>query len=111
MPIKYWDEAFRTMGFLINRLPTPTLDGKSTIQVLFNIPPDYSILRVFGCACYTNTRPFNSHKLNFHSIPSTFLGYNLNHEGYKCLDPNGKIIISKDVIFDKLAFPFTCKTK
>ena len=34
------------------------------------------------------------------------MGYNLNHKGYKCLDSNGKLYISKDVIFDETTFPF-----
>ena len=34
------------------------------------------------------------------------MGYNLNHKGYKCLDSNGKLYISRDVIFDETTFPF-----
>ena len=56
--------------------------------------------------CYPNLRTFNHHKLQFGSIPCTFLGYSLNHKGYKCLSPNGNILISCDVIFDEHAFSF-----
>ena len=34
------------------------------------------------------------------------MGYNLNHKGCKCLDPNGRMFISRDVIFDEFSFPF-----
>ncbi|KAL6336283.1 hypothetical protein AAG906_014452 [Vitis piasezkii] len=34
------------------------------------------------------------------------MGYSLNHKGYKCLDSNGKLYISRDVIFDETTFPF-----
>ena len=61
---------------------------------------------MFGCACHPSTHPFNKHKLQFRSTVCTFIGYNLNHKGYKCLDSNGKLYISRDVIFDETTFPF-----
>ena len=106
IPLKYWDEAFRTVVFLHNRLPTPILKQKCPLELLFKTKTNYSFLKVFGCACYPNTRPFNKHKLQFRSTVCTFMGYNLNHKGYKCLDSNGKLYISRDVIFDETTFPF-----
>ncbi|KAF7809814.1 Retrovirus-related Pol polyprotein from transposon TNT 1-94 [Senna tora] len=35
MPLKYWDEAFRTSVYIINRLPTTTLKNPSPLEVLF----------------------------------------------------------------------------
>ena len=34
------------------------------------------------------------------------MGYSLSHKGYKCLDSNDKLYISRDVIFDETTFPF-----
>uniref|UniRef100_A0A803PHV6 Integrase catalytic domain-containing protein n=1 Tax=Cannabis sativa TaxID=3483 RepID=A0A803PHV6_CANSA len=48
LPLKYWDDAFRIAVYLHNRLPTLVLSFKSPIEVLFNITPDYSKLKVFG---------------------------------------------------------------
>ena len=107
MPFKYWDESFRTVVFLHNRLPSPVSHGKSPLQLLFNHVPDYKALRIFGCACYPNTRPSNNHKLAFRSVQCTFLGYSLTHKGYKCLNPSDKIFISRDVIFYEHLFPFS----
>ena len=106
IPLKYWDEAFRTAVFLHNRLPTPILKQKCSLEFLFKTKPNYSFLKVFGSACYPNTHPFNKHKLQFRSTVCTFMGYSLNHKGYKCLDSNGKLYISRDVIFDETTFPF-----
>uniref|UniRef100_A0A803NT75 Integrase catalytic domain-containing protein n=1 Tax=Cannabis sativa TaxID=3483 RepID=A0A803NT75_CANSA len=103
-PLKYWDEAFRTAVYLHNRLPTPVLSQKSPIEVLFNLKPDYSILKTFGCTCFPNIRPYNKHKLEFRSSPCNFIGYSLNHKGYKCIDKNGRLYISRDVIFDENTF-------
>ena len=109
MPFKFWDEAFRSSVFLINRLPTPLLGYKTPLETLFNTQPVYSQLKVFGCTCYPNIRPYNNQKFHYRSTPCTFLGYSLNHKGYKCLDSNGKIFISRDVIFDEFNFPFANK--
>jgi hypothetical protein len=68
---------------------------------------DYNSLRVFGCACWPNLRPYNSHKLAFRSKQCAFLGYSNLHKGFKCLDTHsGRIYISRDVVFDETIFPF-----
>jgi IS30 family transposase len=36
MPLKYWDEAFLATTYLINRLPTKTLDFSSPLEQLFH---------------------------------------------------------------------------
>jgi hypothetical protein len=36
MPLKYWDEAFLAATYLINRLPTKTLDFSSPLEQLFH---------------------------------------------------------------------------
>ncbi|PON44292.1 hypothetical protein PanWU01x14_267950 [Parasponia andersonii] len=106
MPLSYWDEAFRTAIYLANRLPTHLLARKFPLEVLFRVKPNYSVTRTFGCACYPNSRPYNAHKLDFRSTQRTFLGYSLNHKGFKCLASNGHVYISRDVIFDEHLFPF-----
>jgi hypothetical protein len=107
IPLKFWDEAFLTATYLINRLPTHVIDNKCPLERLFNTPPNYSLLRVFGCACWTNFRPYNKHKLSFRSKECVFLGYSSLHKGYKCLDPDsGRVYISRDVIFDENIFSF-----
>lgn len=51
MPLKFWDEAFLTAVYLINRLPTKTIDYLTPIERLLHEKPDYNSLRTFGCAC------------------------------------------------------------
>jgi IS30 family transposase len=65
MPLKYWDEAFLAATYLINRLPTKILDFSLPLERLFQEKPHYSDLRTFGCACWPNLWPFNTHKLQF----------------------------------------------
>lgn len=106
MPMKFWDEAFSSAFYLINRLPTPVLHNQSPFECLFHTPPDYHSLKVFGCTCYPNLHPYNTHKLQLRSVKCTFIGYGPKHKGYKCLSSQGRVYISRDVVFDKSSFPY-----
>jgi histone deacetylase 1/2 len=106
LPLDLWDQAFLTATYLINRLPSPTLNYKSPFFLLHLQIPDYKSLKTFGCACFPFLRPYNTQKMDFHSRECVFLGYSPNHKGYKCLDASGKIFISKDVVFNETRFPY-----
>ena len=107
MPLKYWDEAFIIATYLINRLPSKVIGNSTPLERLYHQKPDYNSLKIFGCACYPNLRPYNHHKLEFRSTQCVFLGYSNLHKGYKCLEIfTGRIYISRDVIFDETLFPF-----
>jgi hypothetical protein len=107
MPLKYWDEVFLAAIFLINRTRTKLLSYDTPLHKLLGATPDYSSFRVFGCACWPNLRPYNSHKLELDPPAVYFLGYSNLHKGFKCLDiSKGRIYIYRDVIFDENIFPF-----
>lgn len=107
VPLKFWDEAFSTAVYLINRLPSKVIGGDTPFSRLLNSHLDYTSLRTFGCACWPNLRPYNDKKLQFRSKRCVFLGYNNLHKGFKCLDPSvGRVYISRNVIFDVKVFPF-----
>ena len=107
LPLSYWDHAFLTATFLINRTPTTLLANHSPYFKLYNKSFDFKMLKVFGCACYPFLRPYTNVKLAFRSKECIFLGYSSSHKGYKCLDSTGRIFISKDVIFNEFRFPFS----
>ena len=108
MPLKFWDEAFLTATYLINMLPSSVLDNEIPFERLLKEKPDFASLRVFGCACCPNLRPYNTHKLAFRSKQCVFLGYSHMHKGVKCLDvSSGRVYISRDVVFDESVFPFS----
>jgi histone deacetylase 1/2 len=65
VPLCYWNDAFATTCFLISRLPSRTINMKTTLQRLLNETPDYTFFKVFGCACWPHLRPYNNHKLDF----------------------------------------------
>lgn len=108
LPQKFWDFSFETAIYLINYLPTRSLDFLSPYQVLHGSTPNYSFLHVFGCRCFPYLRPYISHKLQFRSQPCHFLGYPPNFLGYPCLDlTTSRMFIARIVAFDKQHFPYT----
>jgi histone deacetylase 1/2 len=110
MPMKFWDEAFSTATYLINRLPTRVIDNATPLEHLLGAKakPNYNMLKTFGCACWPLLRPYNARKLSFRSKECVFIGYSGHHKGYKCLDvATGRVYISRDVIFDESVFPFS----
>lgn len=107
LPLPYWEDAFVTATYLINRLPTPVLHNKSPFELVYHRLHEYSFLRVFGCACWTYLRPYNHHKTDFRSATCIFLGYSPSHHGYKCLDlSSGRTYIARHVVFDENVFPY-----
>jgi hypothetical protein len=81
---------------------------KTPVKQLFHEPPDYTFLKVFGCACWPHTRPYNQRKLEFCSQKCVFHGYSSQHKGYKCLHIlSNHLYISRDVVFYENVFPFS----
>lgn len=79
---------------------------KAPHYVLFNKVPSYEHLCVFGCLCFPNLHNSTLDKLSPRSTPCLFLGYPIQHKGYRCLDlKSNRIIISRHVIFDESTFP------
>lgn len=107
LPLKFWNHSFTQAVQLINKLPSSALPNfKSPHDILFNSVPNYSQLKVFGCLCFPHIRPYNKHKLQYRSTPCVYLGMSPQHKGHKCLDENGRVYVSKDVIFYESHFPY-----
>jgi histone deacetylase 1/2 len=111
LPMKFWQYAFQSATFLINRMPSKVLNNASPYLTLFQKLPDYKSLRVFGCLCYPFIHPYNNHKLQYRSVQCIFLGYTLRNKGYLCLDYlTGRVYVTPHVVFDETQFPFTTKS-
>ncbi|KAL9241494.1 hypothetical protein vseg_015603 [Gypsophila vaccaria] len=108
LPISFWHHAFTTATYLINRLPTPTLQNHSPYFSLFEKEPNIHKLHSFGCLCFPWLRPYTTHKLQPRSIQCVFLGYSLTQSAYLCLDPlTSRIYTSRHVRFLDDEFPYS----
>jgi hypothetical protein len=106
LPGCYWAERLHTATYLLNRLPTTTIQTVCPHLALFGFAPSYEYLRVFGCTCYPNMTATGPHKPSPRSTRCVFLGYSVNHKGYRCLDlSTNRLIVSRHVVFDEDSFP------
>ena len=102
----FWTFAIQTAVSLINLLPTSVLDWKSPWSKLHSTSPDLTQLKVFGCACYPNLRPYTTHKLEPRTRECIFIGYPTHSKGYLCLDPQtNHVYTSRHVVFNESKFP------
>lgn len=106
LPIKFWVCA-QSVVYLINRVLSPALSGKSPFAMFFGREPSLQHLRVVGCLCYVVSHNTNGDKFGARFIKSVFLGYSSTQKGYKLYNLSTQsIFISKNVIFKENEYPF-----
>uniref|UniRef100_A0A2N9GCL0 Integrase catalytic domain-containing protein n=1 Tax=Fagus sylvatica TaxID=28930 RepID=A0A2N9GCL0_FAGSY len=107
IPTHFWVDAFSTAAYIINRLPTPLLRGKSPFELLYGSSPNYENFHPFGCRVYPCLCNYMTNKFSPRSIPCIFMGYSSSHKGFRCLDPTtSRIYITRHAQFDEHHFPF-----
>ncbi|MBW0469526.1 hypothetical protein O181_009241 [Austropuccinia psidii MF-1] len=104
---QYWSEAINTSTLLTNLIPTPSRQNLSPYALWTGKSPRIKKLQVFGCQAITlipkNLRDW---KLAQSGQEGVFLGFENDMSAYQVLYPNdGKIFISRHVLFDKSKFP------
>ncbi|KAJ0535497.1 putative RNA-directed DNA polymerase [Helianthus annuus] len=106
VPLKFWSDCILTAIYLINRLPSSVLLGKSPYELMFGFKPSLAHLRIFGCLCFS-TILNESDKLSFNAEKCILIGYSNVKKGYKLwsLD-NKKEFFSRDVKFYESVFPY-----
>ena len=108
LPLTFWPYAFSTAVYLINRMPTPTLNLSTPFELIFKTKPNYAKLKIFRCLCYPWLRPYSSHKLALKSTPCVFFGYSLSQSAYLCFEPTtSKTYVAHHVQFVESIFPYT----
>ncbi|KAJ0837766.1 putative RNA-directed DNA polymerase [Helianthus annuus] len=106
VPLKFWSDCLLTAVYIINRLPSSVLLGKSPYELVFGFKPSLAHFRVFGCLCFS-TILNDSDKLSFNAEKCVLIGYSNVKKGYKLwsLD-NKREFFSRDVKFYETVFPF-----
>jgi hypothetical protein len=104
LPKGLWEEAVKTVVYLLNRIPTKAVSLTTPFQKLTGMIPDLKHLPIFGCACYVLLTSRHD-KLDPKAVPATFLGYDTQSKAYRCHDSaTHKIIVSRSVRFNKTKF-------
>lgn len=107
LPIKFWGECLLTAAYSINYTPMSHLFDKSPYERLFQKPPTYHNLHVFGYLCYAYTDDHVHDKIGFGPSKCIFIGYPHVQKGWRVYDLNTcRIFISRRVEFHKTGFPF-----
>jgi len=75
LPKEYWAEAANTTVFLLNRLPTKAVDGKTPFEAWYGYKPFLKKFKVFGCLCFTYVPQIKRDKLDKKVEPEIFVGY------------------------------------
>lgn len=112
MPLFYWGHALNSAAYLINRVPSSTINFQTPSQALTkaivapnspNLPP-----RVFGCVAFVHLHKHQRDKLTPRALRCVFLGYAAYQKGYRCYHPPSKrMFVTLDVAFheDSMYFP------
>lgn len=102
VPNSLWGEAIRHATYLINRVATRSLDGKTPYEALKKRKPNLSHLKVFGCVCYAQTNKVGRKKLDDRTRVLVHLGTKPGSKAYRLVDPLSKrIVVSRNVLFDE----------
>ncbi|KAL6342290.1 hypothetical protein AAG906_007504 [Vitis piasezkii] len=112
-PISYWGEAITSSVYLINRVPSSSINFQTPFQSLTNavVAPTVPNLppRVFGCVAFVHLHKHQRTKLTSHALQCVFVGYALHKKGYRCYyPPTQQMYITMDVVFheDSMYFSF-----
>ncbi|KAJ0808457.1 putative RNA-directed DNA polymerase [Helianthus annuus] len=112
LPKSFWGEYVLNATYIINRLPSKTIEDKTPYELLHGDKLSYDHMRVLGCLAYYRSIETNRDKFEIRGRPGIFMGYPSRTKGYKIFDPsNGKMITSRDVRFAEKVFPFALKAE
>ena len=104
LPKSLWAEAVNTANYIRNRSPVSTR-LRTPWELFFGSKPDVSNFRTFGARAYTLVPKELRRKLDSHSEPGRFVGYQLHTKGYRVYLDTGRVIVADDVVFDEGGMP------
>ncbi|GJQ89693.1 putative RNA-directed DNA polymerase [Tanacetum coccineum] len=106
IPLSMWPECILTAAYLVNRLPTSVLNGKSPFELVYRVKPNLSHLRSFGCLCYSTVLN-NSDKFSSRSEKCVLIGFSSTKKAYKVYGLDSKVVFySRDLKFYETIYPY-----
>lgn len=73
LPMKFSGDCVLRAAYHFNRTPSFVLDGATPYEKLYNSPPKYDHVRVFGSLCYAQNRNHKGDKFESRSRRCVFL--------------------------------------
>ncbi|RVW87558.1 Rust resistance kinase Lr10 [Vitis vinifera] len=115
-PISYWGKAITSVAYLINRVPSSSINFQTPLQALTNaiVAPTVPNLppRVFGCVAFVHLLKHQRTKLTSHALQCVFVGYALHKKGYRCYHPpTRQMYITMDVVFHEDSMYFSSESE
>jgi hypothetical protein len=74
VPAEFWGEAVVTVVYLLNRVPTKSLPGRTPYEAWHDIKPSAEHLLTFGCVVQVKTVKPHLKKLEDRSVKMVLLG-------------------------------------
>ena len=106
LPKCLWAEAFSTVTYVHNRMPTKALAGLTPYEVLHGMKPDLTDLCAFGAPCTIVELAAKLKKLDDQVRMCFVVGYKYSGGGYRVWDPEKKVVVeSRDVVFFEDSLP------
>ena len=103
IPNDLWVEVVNTSVYLLNRLPTNTLQDMTPFEAWCGNKPSIHHLRIFGCIFYYQVPKTKRSKLDNKAHKGIIMGYS-SYKGYMIFRlKSEKIILSQEVKFDEAA--------
>jgi hypothetical protein len=105
MPRKFWGEAVVMAVYVLNRLLTCSVEGKTPYQAWHGKKPSMHHLWVLDCIAYMKiTRPHLA-KMDDRGLKTVFIGYEPGSKAYHLYNlADGQVHFSRDAIFDEIMF-------
>lgn len=101
---QFWVEAVATSVYLLNLSPTRAVMNQTPFEAWRGTKIFVSHFRVFGCIAYALVNSQVRQKLDENFEKCIFVGHCTQSKAYRLFNPlSGKIVISKNVVFDKTA--------
>lgn len=106
IPCRFWGECVQTAVYILNRLPSRILNGKSPFELLYGRASSLAHLSVFGYLFYA-TNVLKKDKFAARERHAALMVYSITPKGYGLYDLSTNIFfVSRDVVFREYEFPF-----
>lgn len=102
VPVTFCGEAMKTAIYLLNHVPTHSLDGLTPYEAWHKRRLVVHHLCTFGCVAHMKHLGPGIDKLVDRSTLAIFVGYEEDAKAYMAYDPSSKwVIITGDVTFEE----------